>query len=69
MNWKRSIFLLLGVSLLLALAACSGGGPRVDWEVSITGDVEAPQTYTFKELAGLEQVELRGDDGKVDRRR
>ena len=58
MNWKRSVFLLLGVSLILALAACSGGSPQVDWEVSITGDVDNPQTYTFKDLAGKEQVEL-----------
>lgn len=58
MNWKRSVFFLLGVSLLLALAACSGGAPRVDWEISITGDVEDSRTYTFKELAGMEQIEL-----------
>ena len=58
MNWKRSVFLLLGLSLILALAACSGGAPQVDWEVSITGDVDSPQTYTFKDLAGKEQVEL-----------
>lgn len=56
---KRSwIIVLLGLAALLVLTACGGGAPDVDWELSITGDVSQPVTFSYAELAGMEQVDL-----------
>lgn len=38
------------------LTAC--GAPNVDWELAISGDVSNPSTFTFQELAKMEQVDL-----------
>ena len=49
--------LLLALVMLLSLAACSGA-PKVDWELSISGDVDNPLTLSYSDLAGMEQVAL-----------
>lgn len=41
----------------LLLTAC-GGTPKVDWELTITGDVATPVTYSFDQLATMEMVDL-----------
>jgi len=52
---------ILGISLVLILSvilsACSGA-PKVDWELSIAGEVENPTVFTFEELVSLPQVDL-----------
>ena len=58
MKYRRWIVPLLAVAVLLGLAACGGGAPRVDWELKISGDVESPLTLSFQDLAALEQLDL-----------
>jgi len=58
MNRRRWILFVLGIAALLILTACGSGTPDVDWELSITGDVSQPLTYSFTDLAGMEQVDL-----------
>jgi len=60
MNRKRWVLLLLGIAALLILTGCGSGAPDVDWELSITGDVSQPLTYSFTDLAVMEQVDLSG---------
>ncbi len=55
-NW---MLVLIGLVLVLILAGCGNGAPDVDWELSITGDVSQPVTYSFADLAGMEQVDLK----------
>ena len=50
--------LLLWGALLLFLTACGSGAPSVDWELSITGDVDNPLTIPYKELASKEMVDM-----------
>jgi len=45
------------LSLAIFLAAC-GGVPKVDWELSISGDVSSPMSFTYQELAEMEMVDL-----------
>lgn len=52
---KLSWIILVMVPMLLA--ACSGA-PKVDWELSISGDVSNPITFTFEELADMEMINL-----------
>lgn len=54
---KSKWTLLLALVMLFSLAACSGA-PKVDWELSISGDVDTPLTFTYSDLAGMEQVSL-----------
>ena len=58
MKRKNWMLVLIGLVLLLILTACGNGTPDVDWELSITGDVSQPVTYSFADLAGMEQVDL-----------
>lgn len=48
-------FLLLVIPMVLV--ACSGT-PKVEWELSISGDVDNPTTFSFTELAEMEQIDL-----------
>jgi len=57
-------FLLLIIPLVLA--AC-GGTPNVDWELTVSGDVSNPMTFTYDELADMEQVNL--DDVLMEKSR
>ena len=52
-NFNWTILLVLP----LLLIACSGT-PKVDWELSISGDVTNPSTYTFEELAEMDLINL-----------
>lgn len=56
LQFKR-LFGLAVLSLALLLAAC-GGAPKVDWELSISGEVTSPTTYTYQDLADMEMVDL-----------
>jgi DMSO/TMAO reductase YedYZ molybdopterin-dependent catalytic subunit len=48
---------ILALIIPVLLSAC-GGAPNVDWELSISGDVSNPATFTYAELAKMPQVEL-----------
>ena len=43
--------------LALALTAC-GGAPKVEWELSVTGDVGTPLTLSYAALTEMEQQDL-----------
>lgn len=55
-NRRRSLLWLSILIVPLLLSAC--GAPDVDWELSISGEVSNPITYTYKELAEMEMVDL-----------
>ncbi|MGC9468351.1 MAG: molybdopterin-dependent oxidoreductase [Anaerolineae bacterium] len=56
MRNKRIVSLVLLLSL--ALAACSGGAPDVDWTLSVTGTVSTPLTLSYAELTEMPQSDL-----------
>ena len=45
------------LALAILLSAC-GGVPNVDWELTLSGEVNTPTTFTFQELAEMEMVDL-----------
>ena len=45
------------LALAVLLTACSGP-PKVDWELTISGDVDSPTTFSYQELAEKELVDL-----------
>jgi DMSO/TMAO reductase YedYZ molybdopterin-dependent catalytic subunit len=57
---------ILILVLPILLSAC-GGPPNVDWELTITGDVEIPTTFTLQELAEMPQTNL--DDVLMEKSR
>jgi DMSO/TMAO reductase YedYZ molybdopterin-dependent catalytic subunit len=61
---KMSWIVLLVIPLLLS--AC-GGIPKVDWTLSISGDVSNPVSYSFDELANMDMVNL--DDVLMEKSR
>ena len=40
----------------ILMTAC--GAPNIEWELAVVGEVSNPTTFTFKELAKMEQVDL-----------
>ncbi len=55
----RIACLVLCVSLIaVALTGCGAGAPRVDWTVSITGEVANPLALDYGTLVQMEQTEL-----------
>lgn len=44
--------------LLLGLTACGGGAPDVNWQLTISGDVAQTVTFSFADLAKMDQVDL-----------
>jgi DMSO/TMAO reductase YedYZ molybdopterin-dependent catalytic subunit len=62
----KSLGWMLILIIPLLLNAC-GGSPKVDWELSISGDVSNPMTFTYAELADLAQVNL--DDVLMEKSR
>jgi DMSO/TMAO reductase YedYZ molybdopterin-dependent catalytic subunit len=56
---KQNIKQWLWITILaipLLLNAC--GSPNVDWELSITGDVSNPTTFSYDDLVKMDQVDL-----------
>jgi DMSO/TMAO reductase YedYZ molybdopterin-dependent catalytic subunit len=54
----KRVSVLAIVLLGVALAACGGNAPKVDWSIEINGAVSQPLTLTYAELAKREQVTL-----------
>jgi len=54
---RRRWLVWLIIAAVLVLSACSGT-PKVDWELNIGGDVGNPVSFTYKELANMDQVDL-----------
>ena len=54
---QKKLSWLVVLTLVALLSAC-GGPPKVDWELSISGDVGSPTAFTYQELAEMEQVDL-----------
>lgn len=54
---SRKIF-LWALALVFPVLLCACGSPSVDWELSISGDVRNPTTYTYDELSQMPQTEL-----------
>ena len=63
---KRQFWWFLLLAIPLILTACAGT-PNVDWELSVSGDVNSPLTLTYDELAEMEQVNL--DDVLMEKSR
>ena len=55
-TYRIAVFLITALTLGL-LTAC-GGGPNVDWDLTISGAVDNPTTFTYKELTQMEQTDL-----------
>lgn len=56
-NTFKKFVWILAIILPMALCAC-GGAPKVDWTLTISGDVSNPVTFTYKELAAMDMVDL-----------
>jgi DMSO/TMAO reductase YedYZ molybdopterin-dependent catalytic subunit len=54
---RVKLLLFLGLVALL-VAACGGGGPSVDWDLQVSGDVADPVTLSYAELTEMTQVDL-----------
>ncbi|MCB2203092.1 molybdopterin-dependent oxidoreductase [bacterium] len=48
---------ILAIVIPMLLSAC-GGTPKVDWTLSVNGEVETPLEYSFDELAKMDMVNL-----------
>lgn len=56
---KILLIIILPILLILpALLSACGGTPNVNWELTITGDVSNPTTFTYDELVEMPQVDL-----------
>ena len=51
------VFFALLIFLSAALTACSSA-PNVEWELEVSGAVDNPAVFTYKELADLPHVDL-----------
>jgi len=54
---KRLVTKLIILLLVANIAACNAG-PKVEWELSISGAVSAPYSITYQELLDLDQTDL-----------
>ncbi len=50
-------WLWIGILVIpILLNAC--GAPNVDWELSISGDISTPTTFTYDDLVNMPQVDM-----------
>jgi DMSO/TMAO reductase YedYZ molybdopterin-dependent catalytic subunit len=58
---NKSVFTFVCFALLIflsaGLTACSSA-PNVEWQLAVTGEVDNPIIFTYKELADMPQVDL-----------
>lgn len=56
---KRKNFVLLALVIVMGLlSACGAKVPKVDWTLTISGDVATPLELSFADLAKKEQTDL-----------
>jgi DMSO/TMAO reductase YedYZ molybdopterin-dependent catalytic subunit len=55
---KLSLLFVWMTMILALLTACGGGAPKVDWELTISGDIATPLTLSYQELVEMPQTEL-----------
>ncbi len=55
-NVHRIVVLVVTAVLLGLLPAC--GGSNIDWDLTVSGAVDDPTTFSYKELTQMEQTEL-----------
>lgn len=53
----KLIIIGLLIALSIILSAC-GGAPKVEWELTINGEVNNPTVFTYAELAKFPMVDL-----------
>ena len=53
----KKLFCLLIIIIPIILTGCSSV-PKVEWELTISGEVTNPVTYTFDDLANMEMIDL-----------
>jgi len=56
---KKSLPIVLAILILFSILAGCASYPRVDWIISVSGDVSAPFELTYKDLAKMPQTELK----------
>jgi DMSO/TMAO reductase YedYZ molybdopterin-dependent catalytic subunit len=57
--FARYVIIMLGALLVIGLAGCGGGAPKVDWDLEISGAVGKPLTLSYSELVKMPQVDLK----------
>ncbi len=58
MKPKKFVHIPIFMLVIVLLTACSGGAPKVDWELEVSGAVSTPLTLSFQDLAGMNQTDL-----------
>jgi DMSO/TMAO reductase YedYZ molybdopterin-dependent catalytic subunit len=58
MKPKKFVHIPIFMLVIVLLSACSGGAPKVDWELEVSGAVSTPLTLSFQDLAGMNQTDL-----------
>jgi DMSO/TMAO reductase YedYZ molybdopterin-dependent catalytic subunit len=58
MKKRYWIVFALGLLVLVSLSACGAKVPNVEWELTISGDVDQSITYSFADLAAMDEVDL-----------
>ena len=54
----RGKVVAIALLLVLALAACGGAAPKVEWDLGISGAVSSPLSLSYAQLAEMPQTEL-----------
>jgi len=56
---RSKVILTITLLLVLGLAGCGGGAPKVDWKLDVSGAVSSPLTLSYAELAKMPQTDLK----------
>ncbi len=56
---KTKLFTLICIILLAGMLASCNAVPKVEWTLTINGAVETPISFSYAELAKMEQVEYK----------